>query len=105
MIKNLNIPLKTLNKDVTNSMYTLDLKNLKYFGNIITFCQTHDINASKIFHTRESLISNIINFCLRLDLDKIRKVLYIVRMDFNIDYSSSEKSNLLFLRNKSEEEC
>lgn len=86
-------------------MYTLDLKNLKYFGNIITLCQTHDIIASKIFDTRENLISNIINFCLRLDLDKIRKVLFIVSMDFNIDHSSSEKSNLLFLRNKSKEEC
>lgn len=110
LIQNINVvPLKILNKDVTKSMYNMSLKNLKDFVHILTLCLRQDINTAKNSSTKESLKEHVISLFSRLNIDKLKKVLFIVTMDFKIDsqhdYLFSEESNLLFLRNKSQKEC
>jgi hypothetical protein len=104
-IKDLGIvPLKIFNENVTNLMYTMDLKDLKEFGHIVCHCSRQNIDVVKNQYTKENLKKNIINFLSRLSIKNVKNFLLIITMDFNPKHDdfSSEKSNLLFLRNKSE---
>jgi hypothetical protein len=88
-------------------MVSMSLKNLKEFGKIISLCVTLDIYVAKNFETKQDLQKNIINLLSTLNINHVKNFMFIISMDFNPqqEYFSSEKSNLLFLRNKSEENC
>lgn len=88
-------------------MVSMSLKNLKEFGKIISLCITRDIHVVKNFKTKQDLQKNIITLLWTLNINHVKNFMFIISMDFNPqqDYFSEEKSNLLFLRNKSEENC
>jgi len=88
-------------------MGSMRLENLKEFGKIISLCATRNINVVKDLDTKEDLQKNIISLLSTLNINQLQNFMFIITLDFNPQqyYFSSEKSNLLFLRNKSEAEC